>query len=439
VEHEPRYGAANASATSTVGSSEILERCALQFDLHRGDQDLLVDGRHLVVHELTPIGRIVIDELAHPQSVDALTASLAARFDAPLAQIAADVAPFVEELLRSNLVRLTSEPELIHPWDPYAHAISGLVRRDNTWLSIPTSLPPGPVIGPYRYLDLVFEVSSQDPEMLEVLAALLSPAAADAQNGQAQNGDAQNGALDNTEAVRAQHRVSVLRGADEDGPLWEVLLNDHLVGRLHTPGSTLRHLLAHLSHAAIRATPRNHMLHAAAVEINGVGVVLPGISGAGKSTLTAALVASGARLLSDEAVVVDPATGTARGLCRPLVAERLPDPAFPADADCVPENWRNLEAIIAAQNWSDITHEIRPTLLVCPRYVDGADAAVTPLEDANVFAALVSSSLAGATFDQSTLAMMDRLAGQLTGAVLVESDLGEAVRAVHELVSRSLP
>lgn len=53
--------------------------------------------------------------------------------------------------------------------------------------------------------------------------------------------------------------------------------------------------------SCVRAT----FVHAGAVEIDGVGVLLPGPSGAGKSTLVAQLVASGATYLSDEYGVID--------------------------------------------------------------------------------------------------------------------------------------
>jgi hypothetical protein len=72
---------------------------------------------------------------------------------------------------------------------------------------------------------------------------------------------------------------------------------------------------------------RHRMLHASAVRIGDKAAVLVGASGAGKSTLTAALVASGAALISEEITVVDSIDGrwAARpgypriGLLRPIV------------------------------------------------------------------------------------------------------------------------
>jgi hypothetical protein len=47
------------------------------------------------------------------------------------------------------------------------------------------------------------------------------------------------------------------------------------------------------------------LVHAGAVEWNGIGIVIPGRSRSGKSTLTAALIGAGARYLSDELAPID--------------------------------------------------------------------------------------------------------------------------------------
>lgn len=68
-------------------------------------------------------------------------------------------------------------------------------------------------------------------------------------------------------------------------------------------------------------TRSHHLLlvHAAVVERHdGGAIALPGRPGAGKSTLTAALVARGWRFLSDEFLVIDPATSNLIPFPRPL-------------------------------------------------------------------------------------------------------------------------
>ena len=82
---------------------------------------------------------------------------------------------------------------------------------------------------------------------------------------------------------------------------------------------------------------RHLLLHAAAVERDGRCAILTGESGAGKSTLAALLMAEGWRLLGDEFVLIDLATGAAHPFPRLVslknesvaaVAARLPGARF---------------------------------------------------------------------------------------------------------------
>lgn len=57
-------------------------------------------------------------------------------------------------------------------------------------------------------------------------------------------------------------------------------------------------------------------LHAASLERDGVGVILPGGSGSGKSTLALALIARGWRYLCDEFAVVDATAATLQAFPR---------------------------------------------------------------------------------------------------------------------------
>lgn len=60
------------------------------------------------------------------------------------------------------------------------------------------------------------------------------------------------------------------------------------------------------------------ILHAAVVEKNGKGLILPAAPGSGKSTLCAILVANGWRLLSDEMAIIDLQSGDLKALPRPI-------------------------------------------------------------------------------------------------------------------------
>jgi HprK-related kinase A len=58
------------------------------------------------------------------------------------------------------------------------------------------------------------------------------------------------------------------------------------------------------------------LLHAGAVESNGLALLLPAVPGSGKSTLTAALSMRGWRLLSDEFGAIDPLLGTVHAVLK---------------------------------------------------------------------------------------------------------------------------
>jgi hypothetical protein len=81
-------------------------------------------------------------------------------------------------------------------------------------------------------------------------------------------------------------------------------------------------LLWSVDRAAVRASDRYLLVHAAAAEREGRAVVLPGPSGAGKSTLVTALVGRGWRYLTDEVVALDLDDGGLVGYPRAVKLEQ---------------------------------------------------------------------------------------------------------------------
>lgn len=64
------------------------------------------------------------------------------------------------------------------------------------------------------------------------------------------------------------------------------------------------------------------LLHAAAVQCSGQGILLPGKSGSGKSSLTAWLLGQGGRYLSDEMVYVAGESNAISGFARPITIKK---------------------------------------------------------------------------------------------------------------------
>ena len=155
------------------------------------------------------------------------------------------------------------------------------------------------------------------------------------------------------------------------------------------------------------------LLHASAVERDGKAVLMTGISGAGKSTLAALLMAKGWRLMGDEFVLIDPATGLAHGFPR-LIS--LKNQAIAVAQAAMPEG--RFGPLLAGTPKGDIRHLVpdaraiqamaepaQPALLLFPRF--GFDAAERPVQPSEAFVRLTQSStnyvhLAARGFDALT-------------------------------------
>lgn len=121
-----------------------------------------------------------------------------------------------------------------------------------------------------------------------------------------------------------------------DGGRWRVDGPDRPAVHLPTPAAALLELGTVLNHGALAAVDAL-AVHAGVVEVDGGCAAFVARSGTGKSTVVAALVRAGAVYVSDEALVVDRATGALLAYPRPLglspwscAAVGLPAP--PADA-----------------------------------------------------------------------------------------------------------
>lgn len=91
------------------------------------------------------------------------------------------------------------------------------------------------------------------------------------------------------------------------------------------PEATLRHLLIDQV-IPLMLSARGHLiLHGSAVAGPGGGVIFAGVSGSGKSTLAVSFAVSGWKLLSDDVVRVQPASGRVRVIAAYAGARMWPD------------------------------------------------------------------------------------------------------------------
>lgn len=182
------------------------------------------------------------------------------------------------------------------------------------------------------------------------------------------------------------------------------------------------------------------LLHAGAVERDGLALLLPATPGSGKSTLTAALSQRGWRLLSDEFGAFDPVAGLFHPVLKPIALKNESigvirgfspianlGPAFP-------NTRKGTVAHLAAS--PDAVHRrhetARPGAVVLPRWEAGSKTRWEPVAKHLLFPTLAFNAfnygLLGATGFQA----VTRLVRACPAWSLVYSDLNEAIAALED-------
>jgi HprK-related kinase A len=183
------------------------------------------------------------------------------------------------------------------------------------------------------------------------------------------------------------------------------------------------------------------LLHAGAVERDGLALVLPALPGAGKSILTAALSLSGWRLLSDEFGAYDPALGVFHALLKPIALKNESIRVirrFAPGAHLGPEFPKTRKGTVvhlaADANAVARRHDLAlPGAVILPRWVAGSATKLEPLAPDQLFPAVAFNS-----FNYSTLGAVgfDAVVGlvrRCSGWSLVYSDLTDALTAIDRL------
>lgn len=191
------------------------------------------------------------------------------------------------------------------------------------------------------------------------------------------------------------------------------------------------------------------LLHAGALERDGLALILPATPGSGKSTLTAALSLRGWRLLSDEFGAYDPDNGVFKPVLKPIALKNesigvirrfAPHAVFGPE---FPKTRKGTVAHLAAS--ADAVgrrHEVaRPGAVVLPKWQAGSDTRWEPVQEHMLFPALAFNA-----FNYSVLGAVGfRAAIQLVRLCpawqLVYSDLDDALATIDaawpEVVERA--
>lgn len=182
------------------------------------------------------------------------------------------------------------------------------------------------------------------------------------------------------------------------------------------------------------------LLHAAAVERDGRAVILTGESGAGKSTLAALLQPRGWRLLADEFVLIDPATGLVHPFPRPV---SLKNAAIAAAQAVFP--YGHYGPLLAGTPKGDIRHLVpdaaalagmdrpaAPALLLFPRF--GLPGEERPVGAGEAFVRLTQASTNYVGLGEPGFTALTRLVTSVTRAAIDYPDTNTAAAMIEALL-----
>ena len=219
---------------------------------------------------------------------------------------------------------------------------------------------------------------------------------------------------------------------------------DELV-RAQRPGDALGWLICDLNRSAAEASGGHLLFHAGALEVDDIGVLVPGASGSGKSTLVAGLVRSGLGYLTDELAALDMATGSLVPYPKPITLKAgsfdvLSDMAPPGCRGLGRDPWAGEEWHMAVGTGTGrrLGRACKPGIVVLPRYVAGAGTALTALSTTEAFFALAVNAVNLLPHGSVGTQALGRLAVTCPCFSLTMSDLDEACRLVSELLEQPL-
>ncbi len=196
-----------------------------------------------------------------------------------------------------------------------------------------------------------------------------------------------------------------------------------------------------VNRSAAEAGADHLLFHAGAIEVNGVGVLLPGASGSGKSTLSAGLVRHGHGYLTDELVALHLASGRLVPYPKPITVKAG---SFGVLADMCPDvggepgrnPWAGQEWQVAVGEGTGrrIGRPCAPVVVVVPRYASGAETVLTPLTETEAFFTLALHAVNLIPHGSDGSSALGRLARNCRCFSLTMSDLDEACRLVEDVV-----
>jgi HprK-related kinase A len=183
------------------------------------------------------------------------------------------------------------------------------------------------------------------------------------------------------------------------------------------------------------------LLHAGAVERDGLTLLLPALPGSGKSTLTAALALNGWRLLSDEFGAYDPALRAFRAMLKPIALKNASIGvirAFAPHARLGPEFPKTRKGMVAHLGADTLAVARRsepaaPGAVILPKWVAGSATKLEELSRDRLFSALAFNAFNYTTLGALGFDAVIDLVRRCPAWTLRYSDLADALAAIDTI------
>lgn len=180
------------------------------------------------------------------------------------------------------------------------------------------------------------------------------------------------------------------------------------------------------------------LLHAGAVERDGMALLLPALPGSGKSTLTAALSLSGWRLLSDEFGAYDPLIGALRPMLKPIALKNQSIAVIRKFAPharlgpVFPKTRKGDVAHLGAQPDAVARRHVPalPAAVILPRWIEGSATKLEPVPTDRLFTALAFNAFNYTTLGVAGFDAAISLTRRCPAWTLAYSNLHEAIETI---------
>jgi hypothetical protein len=222
-------------------------------------------------------------------------------------------------------------------------------------------------------------------------------------------------------------------------PPWRYALyiGDLRVVESGDPAYVVDYLLWHVNRQAVERTPDRVLLHAAAVERDGVACILAAGMECGKTTLAAGLVQRGYGYLTDEAVAIEPNSLLVHPFAKALsidqgswdVLAELAPALEPAVLDSARRQW---QVPVTSIRPDAVAGPTVPRVVITPQYREGAATVLQSLRPAEMLVSLPGFTFSFAAQPRRNLRVLrDVVSGSLCYRLIV-GDLAEACALVDE-------